>query len=112
MPHSHFGEFDCDFTANQFAAQSERIRSSVSAESHSMANPLRMRCKLVSTNVEQKKIFIFILRKQVKLKKKALFRRLIKLSTSDEAINFSESFNLAANKKHERYRKNQNQKEK
>ena len=74
MPHSHFGEFDCDFTANQFAAQSERICG--------------------------------------KFKKKALFRRLIKLITSDEAINFSESFNLAANKKHERYRKNHNQKEK
>ena len=76
MPHTHFGEFDCDFTANQFAAQSERIRSSVSAESHSMANPLRMRCKLVSINVEQKKIFIFILRKQVKLKKKSFISKI------------------------------------
>ena len=72
-----------------------------------MANPLRMRCKLISTNVE-KKLFIFILRKQVKFKKKSLFRRLIKLIASDEdIINFSESFNLAANKKHERCPKNQ-----
>ena len=70
MPHSHFGEFDCDFTANQFAAQSERIRSSVSAESHSMANPLRMRCKLVSTNVEQKKNIHFYIKKEGKTKKK------------------------------------------
>ena len=76
MPHSHFGEFDCDFTANQFAAQSERIRSSVSAESHSMANPLRMRCKLVSTNVEQKKIFIFIFKKAGKIKEKSFISKI------------------------------------
>ena len=43
-----------------------------------------------------------MIRTQVKLKKKTLFRRLIKLITSDEDINFSESFYLAANKKHER----------
>ena len=70
MPLSHFGEFDGDSTANQFAAQSQRIRSAVSVESQSMANPLRMRCELNSTNVEEKKIFIFMIRKQVKLKKK------------------------------------------
>ena len=50
--------------------------------------------------------------KQVKLKNKTLFRRLIKLITSDEDINLRESFNLAANKKHERRPKNQNLKEK
>ena len=70
-----------------------------------MVNPLRMRCELISTNVEEKKIFIYIVRKQVKLKK-SLFRKLIKLITSDEDINFSESFNLSANKKHERCPKN------
>ena len=53
-----------------------------------------------------------MIRKQAKLKKERLFRRLIKLITSDEDINFSESFNLAANKKHERCPKNQNRKEK
>ena len=52
-----------------------------------------------------------MIRKQVKLKKKSLFRRLIKVITSDEDINFSESFNLAANKKHKRSPKNQNRKE-
>ena len=77
-----------------------------------MANPLRMRCELISTNVKEQKIFIFMMRKQVKLKNKTLFRRLIKLITSDEDINFRESFNLAANKKHERCPKNQNLKEK
>ena len=53
-----------------------------------------------------------MIRKQVKLKNKTLFRRLIKLITSDEDINFRESFNLAANKKHEGCPKNQNRKEK
>ena len=52
-----------------------------------------------------------MLRKQVKLKKKTLLNRLIKLITSDEDINFSENFNLAANKKHESCPKNQNRKE-
>ena len=51
-----------------------------------------------------------MIRKQVNLKKKSLFRRLIKLIISDENINFSESCNLAANKKHERCTKNQNRK--
>ena len=68
-----------------------------------MANPLRMRCELNSTNVEEKKFFHD--KKQVKSKKKTLFRRLIKLITSDEDINFWESFNLAANKQHERCQK-------
>ena len=77
-----------------------------------MANPLRMRCELISTNVEEKKSFIFMIRKQVKLKHKTLFRRLIKLITFVEDINFRESFNLAANKKHEGCPKNQNLKEK
>ena len=98
MPLSHFGKFDCDSTANQFAAQSQRSLRAVSVESQSMANPLRMRCELISTNVKEKKLFIFMIRKQVKLKKKTLFRRLIKLITFDEDINFSKSFNLAANK--------------
>ena len=53
-----------------------------------------------------------MIRKHVKLKKKTLFRRLIKLITSDEDINFRESFNVAANKKHEGCPKNQNLKEK
>ena len=53
-----------------------------------------------------------MIRKQVKLKKKTLFRRLITHITSDEDINFRESFNLAANKKHECCPKNQNRKEK
>ena len=52
-----------------------------------------------------------MIRNQVKLTKKTLFRRLIKLITSDEVINFSDSFHLAANKKHKRL-KNQNRKEK
>ena len=88
MPLSRrFGEIDCDSTANQFAAQSQRSLNAVSAqssavavhsqrslsavsiESQSMANPLRMRCKLISTNLE-KKIFIFMIKKQIKLKKK------------------------------------------
>ena len=47
MPLSHFGEFDGDSTANQFAVQSQRIRSAVSVESQSMANPMRMRCELI-----------------------------------------------------------------
>ena len=53
-----------------------------------------------------------MIRKQVKLKNKTLFRRLITNTTSDEDINFKKSFNLAANKKHERRPKNQNRKEK
>ena len=78
----------------------------------SIANPLQMRGELISTNEEQKKS-IFIIRQQVKLRTKStLCRRLIKLITSDEDINFSESFNSAANKKHERCPKNQNQKRK
>ena len=67
-----------------------------------------MRCEFNSTNVEEKKLFIFMIRKQVKLKKKTLFRRLITHITSDKDINFRESFKLAANKKHERCPKNQN----
>ena len=51
-----------------------------------------------------------MIRKQVKLKKKTLFRRLITHITSDEDTNFRDSFNLAANKKHERCPKNQNRK--
>ena len=53
-----------------------------------------------------------MIRKQVKLKNKTLFRKSIKLVTSDEDINFRESFNLAAKKKHEGCPKNQNLKEK
>ena len=53
-----------------------------------------------------------MIRKRVKLKKKTLFRRLITQITSDEDINFRESFDLVANKKHERCPKNQNRKEK
>ena len=70
MPLSHFGEFDCDFTAYQLAAQSERIRSAVSAESYSMANLLRMRCKWISTNVE-KKIIHFHIEKAGKIKERS-----------------------------------------
>ena len=73
---SYFGDFDCDSTANQFAAQSQRSFRRVSVESQSMTNPLQIRCELISTNVEQKKIFIFMI-KQQKLKK-GKFRTLIK----------------------------------
>ena len=51
-----------------------------------------------------------MLKKKGKIKEKSLSRRLIKLFTSDENINFSKSFNLAANKKHECCLKNQNRK--
>ena len=51
----------CDSTANQFAvsvsAQSSYSLPGVSVESQSMANPLRMRCELISTNVEKKYSF-------------------------------------------------------
>ena len=53
-----------------------------------------------------------MIRKQVKLKKKVYLEDYIKLITSEEDVNFSESFNLAVNKKHERCPKNQNRKEK
>ena len=53
-----------------------------------------------------------MIRKQVKLKKKSFFRSLIKLIISEEDINFSERYNLAANKKHVRCPENQNRKEK
>ena len=33
MPLSHFGEFDGDSTANQFAVQSPRIRNAFAAQS-------------------------------------------------------------------------------
>ena len=66
------------------SAHSQRSLRAVSVESQSMANPLRMRCELISTNVEEKKLFIFMIRKQVKLKNKTLFRRLIKLITSED----------------------------
>ena len=59
MPLSHYGEFDGESTSNQFAAQSQRIPSAVSVESQSMANPIRMRCKLNSTNVEEKRNYSF-----------------------------------------------------
>ena len=49
---------------------SQRNRSAISVESQSVANPLQMRCELISTNVEEKKLFIFMIRKRVKLKKK------------------------------------------
>ena len=55
MPLSHFGEFDGDSTANQFAVQSQRICCAVSVNSQCMANPLRMRCELISTIVEEEK---------------------------------------------------------
>ena len=70
MPLSHFGKFDCDSTANQFAAQSKRICSAVSVESQSMANPLRMRSELISTNVEEKKIIYFHDKNAGKIKEK------------------------------------------
>ena len=70
MSLSHFGEFDCDSIANQFVAQSQRIRSAVSVESQSMANPLRKRCELISTNVEEKKIIHFHDKKAGKIKEK------------------------------------------
>ena len=70
MPLSHFGEFDCDSTANQFAAQSQRSLRAVSVESQSMANPLRMRCELNFTNVEVKKIIHFHDKKAGKIKEK------------------------------------------
>ena len=72
-----------------------------------MANPLRMRCELISTNVEERNVYSFcLLRKHVKFKKKSSFRRLIKLFFSDEDKIFSESFNLAANKNHQHGPKN------
>ena len=49
--------------------------------------------------------------KQVILKKKSLFKRLIWLITYEEDINFSESFNLVVSKKHNLCPKNQNRKE-
>ena len=41
-----------------------------------------------------------MIRKKVKIKKKDLFRKLIRPNTSEEDINFIERFNLAVNKKH------------
>ena len=111
MPLSHFGEFDCDSTAKQIAAQSLQSLRGVSIESQSMANLLRMRCELISTSVEEKNIHLHD-KKAGKIKEKSLLRRLIKLITSDKDLNFSESFNFAANKQHERRPKNQNRKEK
>ena len=70
MPLSHFGEFDGDSTANQFAAQSQRIRSAVSVESQSMANSPRMRCEMNSTDVEEKKIIHFNDKQAGKIKEK------------------------------------------
>ena len=61
MSLSHFGEFICDSTANQFTAQSQLIPSAASVEWQSMANPLRMRCELICINVE-KKIICFRIR--------------------------------------------------
>ena len=58
---------------------------------------------------KKKKNIHFHDKKAGKIKeKKTLFRRLIKLITSDEDTKFSASFNLAANKKHKRCTKNQN----
>ena len=91
--------------------QSQRSLRRVSVKSKSLANFLQMRGDLISINAEKKK-FICMIRKPVKLKKKSLFGRLIKLTTSDKDVSFSESFNLAAKKKHERCEKNQNRKEK
>ena len=54
MPLLHFGDFDGYSTANQFPVQSQCSLNAVSVESQSMANPLRMRCELISTNVAQK----------------------------------------------------------
>ena len=71
-----------------------------------------MRCELVTTNVEEKKNIHLHDKKAGKIKEKSLFRKIIKLITADEDINFSKSFNLAASKKHERCPKNQNRKEK
>ena len=51
MPLSHFGDFDCDSTSNQCVVQSPQSLHGVSVESQSMANPPRMRCELISTNV-------------------------------------------------------------
>ena len=50
-----------------------------------------------------------MIRKQVNLKK-SLFRRLIKLITSDEELNFDDSFNVVAKKKDERCLKKQDRK--
>ena len=122
MPLSHFGKFDCNSTVNQFVAQSQRSHSAVSAqpqrsllrvsvEPQSKANPLRMPCELICINVDEKKKNYSHDKKPGKINKKNLFRRLIKLITSDEDTNFNDSFNLAANKKHKRP-KNQNRKEK
>ena len=53
-----------------------------------------------------------MIRKQVKLKNKSLFRRLIKVITSDEDINFRESFNSVTNKKARRLSKKSKSKRK
>ena len=41
-------------SVSAISAQSHRSVGGVSVESQSMANPLRMRCELISTIVEQK----------------------------------------------------------
>ena len=52
-----------------------------------MMNPLRMRCELISTHVEEKNLFIcMIIKKAGKIKEKSLFRRLIKLITSNRQV--------------------------
>ena len=76
-----------------------------------MANPLQMRCELISSDVEEKNIHLHD-KKAGEIKEKSLFRRIINLIASDEGVNFSASLNLAASKKHERCPKNQNRKEK
>ena len=48
MPLSHFGEFDGDSTANQFAAQSQRIRSAVSAQTPWSRSAWRILCECVA----------------------------------------------------------------
>ena len=77
-----------------------------------MPNPLRTRCESISINVEQKIYIHFYDETEVKLKKKSLFRRLIKHIASAKDINSREIFNLAVNKKNERCPKNQNRKKK
>ena len=108
MTLSPFDNFDCDFTANQLTMQYQRSLRRVAE--HGKCSPNALQIDLYYC--ETKKLFIFTIGKQVKLKKKCLFRRFIRLITSEEDINFSESFNLEANKKHKLCPKNQNRKEK
>ena len=67
MPLSHFGEFDCDSTANQFAAQSQRSLRGVAEHGESSANALRID---FNQRRRKKKIIHFHDKKARKIKEK------------------------------------------